>query len=282
MLRFYKVNIKQKSDTVFIMLTMAEAQYEIQKMPVTEQEKPVVRQEYTELKPENFAGCSTELLAALWKSQTKRRNKNKVNNPDPEQDRLFTGVSLELFFRLKGNECRSGYNKWLEITNKKKQEWELQMRTKYGDNWEQYVTETDSRLLTYSVNELQQREIEEQAKSMKKKDIRKLRRKEKKEGKQQMSFFKLVKAKTLEQYQFLGEREVHKAVYSPDFLLFYLRQGIKSMMKRGIRHMRGQKQVTVYQELQRELLEGAGYVKKLVMERREQQMRRTVNNGAVA
>ena len=281
---------------------MSETQYEAQITPVREQETSDLRLDsYPVLTQEHFAIYPTESLTDLWKWQRSRKSRKanelileyrkKIEAKYPNYfekfgGQVFKGVSLELFFRLNGDDCRYDYNKWLDIKKRKRQDWEQQMHAKYGDSWEHSITASDRKLLTYTEDELDVRArheaIEAEAMGIKKKDIKKLQKKEKKERKEQMNFFKLVTAKTLEQNQFLGEREVHKAVYSSDFLFFYMNQLIKGMISQGIRHLRGKQQHTAYQELERMVLAGANYVKKLVIKKREQNVRRPVSKVALS
>ena len=276
MLSFCKVNIKQEKGVIFIMPTeginMSEGSAEMPTIKHNEHERPRSLVKDNEVERENFANASTEDLIVLRKtSRIILSIKGKTVDQEQLQfaEQTYKGSSLEIFFRLHGDKYRDDYNKWIEIKRKKQGEWEQQMLAKYGKDWEQQVTDEDHKQLIYSAEELEtyalHKEIEKKAMDLNKKDINDLCKKEKiRNPEKRKSFFKLVKMRTLNEYQFLGEREVHKAVYSAEFLFFYMRQTFRAAARQGINSMRG-KEINYFQEAERNLVEAVNFVRDLVI-----------------
>jgi hypothetical protein len=254
---------------------MLDAAYEIAKTTQVGREKIDNHLEANETEQDIIAHASTEDVMEIRNAASniiRSKEKFEVSSKVQQAEQLYKDFSLELYFRINGEKYRDEYNQWLEIKRKKQYEWEHLLFVKYGENWKQLMTLEDSKLLPYSDEELAKcaryNAIEDEAMQLKDKDIEKLQSEEgedkntDREGK--INFFKLVKIKTLEECPYLGEKEVHNAIYSMEFLLFYIKQVVRTRIKRGINHIVG-KQVPDYMEFQSKLYEAIEYIKTLVV-----------------
>src|ERR1700722_7717648 len=228
---------------------------------------------------EVFEQASVDELA-LVREISRRLRKNKKKIPEPghaeKAEVLFKESSLELFFRIHGDEYRKEYHEWNEIKQKKQQEWEQQMLAKYGSEWHKQITKADCSLLVFSSRDKEvyakHKAIEAKAMKMKRRKIKKFQNRGRKERgeKKEADFFKLVILKTLELYPFLGEKEVKKAVNSFEFLWFYVKRLVRDTIRKNVgRRAQNVDPIVVDQEKQTNLFESASYAKEIVMKRRE-------------
>jgi hypothetical protein len=251
---------------------MMEGQAEIPNALSIRREKPVNFPGDSERDSFNFAHASTGDLAQLRRASVIVKEEHELREDQAgvqQAEAVYKEASLDLFFRIHGEESRNDYNKWLIIKKRKEQDWEQQMYAKYGAEWREKMTEADRELLVYSNQDLeaymQHKAIEEKAMLVNEKDSNKLQEKEKEDtGGKKINFFKLVKARALGEYQFLGEREVHKAVYSMDFLFFYMKQIARGIVRKGFNQMRG-KEVPEYVELERMVNEAVPVVREIAI-----------------
>jgi hypothetical protein len=225
----------------------------------------------TESAPGNFAKIDTEDLAILRKVSRILMDENNYGENQRElrqAEQIYKDTCLELFFRLHGAEYRNEYTKWLMIKKKKEQDWQKQMYDKYGPNWRERITESDREQLVYTSAEMEAYEkhkaIEEKAMKSEEKDGNKLQEKEESGKNNKGDYFKLVKIRASLQFPFLQEREVHSAVYSIDFLLFYMRLIARTAAKKRFNQMRG-KEIPAYVEFERKINSSVHFVKEIAI-----------------
>lgn len=254
---------------------MTEGLLETPIMAYHKQEKPrrLVNLHEKKMLFDNFANTPTEELSLLRKTARMMLADNG-KFVDQEQVHFAKKIdkesSLELFFRIHGEKYRDDYNEWVEIKKSKQQGWEQQMFTKYGENWEKQVTESDRKQLTYSVEDLEvfakHLMIEGKAMRLKNSAIEKLLNKESKanhEKKKEISYPQEVKMRTLAKYPFLDEKEVHKVVFSIKFFFFYIRQMFNTINLRKMKAIIG-KYDSAEVEREHNFAEAVEEVKKII------------------